>query len=175
MKRNSGFTLLELAVAGVLVAVLTAIAMPQYQKAVEQQKRRAAIDVLRAIYAGEQTYWAQSVDAQNNFRYRSVNSTATDAAAEFNRIYTPLPTIDGVTFAVTAGGTGTSATFEAIATRSGSGSHDFALAVTQAWDTHTDPGPPKENVTTIEKDLPLGINAPTGDPPEGACPHDPPC
>ena len=141
MKRRGGFTLTELLAAVVLVAVLTAIAMPQYQRAVELRRRQAATDVLKAIYAGEQTFWAQS----NDQSYLAVASDADDAAAQFTRIYTPLPSMrDAVTFTVTVGVddagdhlTGAAAKFTATAQRSNS---NCALSVTNTWDPHTEAG-----------------------------------
>ena len=130
---NGGFTLTELLMVGVLLAILAAMAMPQYDRAIEQQRRRAAADVLRAIYAGERTYWMHAN------AYRVV--AATDAAG-FQAIYTPLPTIDGVSFSVlTNGAAGAAATFTATATRQASGRpcNGQQLQINQDWDPQTDP------------------------------------
>ncbi len=51
-----GFTLVELMVTVAIVSVLAAIAIPQYQKTIRLGHRRAAGDILRTIYAGEQVY-----------------------------------------------------------------------------------------------------------------------
>ncbi|MBI4597267.1 MAG: prepilin-type N-terminal cleavage/methylation domain-containing protein [Candidatus Omnitrophica bacterium] len=135
--RSQGFTLMEMLAAVLLLAVLTAIALPQYQRAVENRRREAAIDILRAIYAGERAYWAQ------NNTFLPVDSTAGTAVADFRQIYTPLPTVDGVVFrvAVSTDGTGRPlagalATFTATAQRQGVNSF---LSVTHAWDPTTKP------------------------------------
>ena len=109
-----------------LIGILASMAVPQYERAVWRRRREAALDVLRAIYAGEQTYWTQN----NQYAYRAVDSTATEAAAQFRDIYTPLPTVDGVTFQVTASGQGATATFTARAARS----PNCTITIDQAWD-----------------------------------------
>ena len=49
-----GFTLAELMVTIGLIAILAAVALPQFQKTVQRGHRRAAKDILLTIYAGEQ-------------------------------------------------------------------------------------------------------------------------
>ena len=52
-----GFTLLELLVVVVIIAIVAAIGMPTYRKSIERNYWRGAQDVLRTIYSGEQVYW----------------------------------------------------------------------------------------------------------------------
>ena len=54
--KHKGFTLTELMVAVAVVAILAAIAIPQYQKTVRRAHRQTAEDILRTIYAGEHVY-----------------------------------------------------------------------------------------------------------------------
>ena len=54
-----GFTLMELLIVVVIIAIVAAIGMPSYRKAIERNYWRGAQDVLRAIYSGEQVYWTQ--------------------------------------------------------------------------------------------------------------------
>lgn len=54
--RTRGFTLLETLIAVAVIAILVAIAIPQYAKAVQRSHWRTARDILQTIYAGEQVY-----------------------------------------------------------------------------------------------------------------------
>lgn len=56
--RSRGFTLLELLITVVIIAILAAVAIPQYNRAVQRSYWRTARDLLQAIYSGEQVYEA---------------------------------------------------------------------------------------------------------------------
>ncbi len=55
-ERKGGFTLIELLVVIVIVGILAAVAVPQYQKAVTRAKNREAILALRIIGRGIEFY-----------------------------------------------------------------------------------------------------------------------
>jgi len=59
--RERGFTLLEVLIAVAVVAILAAVAIPQYTRAVQRSYWRTARDLLQAIYSGEQVYEAANV------------------------------------------------------------------------------------------------------------------
>ena len=57
MKVNiKGFTLLELLVVVLIIGILTAIALPQYQKAVEKSKATQALILLQSMYESATVY-----------------------------------------------------------------------------------------------------------------------
>ena len=58
MKINKrGFTLIELLVVVLIIGVLTAIALPQYEKAVEKSKASQALTLLRALVSAQEEYY----------------------------------------------------------------------------------------------------------------------
>ena len=56
MKKNKGFTLIELIVAVVIVAILAAIAFPAYNAYLRESRRIDAKDALLALQFAEEKY-----------------------------------------------------------------------------------------------------------------------
>ena len=54
---NNGFTLIELLVVVLIIGILAAVAVPQYQKAVEKSRAAQAISLVKSIYQAEQSYY----------------------------------------------------------------------------------------------------------------------
>ena len=60
MRCGRGFTLTELLMVVVLLAILARMALPQYAKTIERQYWQTAQGVLLTIYAGEQIYYSRN-------------------------------------------------------------------------------------------------------------------
>lgn len=57
MKNNKAFTLIELLVVVLIIGILSAVALPQYQKAVEKSRMAEAVILVRAIANANQVYY----------------------------------------------------------------------------------------------------------------------
>ena len=57
-----GFTLTELMVVTTIIGVMAAMAVPSFQRAIEQAQADIAVANLRAIWAAERLYWLEPRD-----------------------------------------------------------------------------------------------------------------
>lgn len=55
--KNAGFTLIELLVVVLIIGILAAVAVPQYEKAVEKSRSAQALSLLRSFYNAQQVYY----------------------------------------------------------------------------------------------------------------------
>ena len=58
-RATDGFTLIELLVVVLIIGILAAIALPQYQKAVEKTRAAQGIAVLKTLYEAGQAYYLE--------------------------------------------------------------------------------------------------------------------
>lgn len=76
--KNGGFTLIELLVVVLIIGILAAVAVPQYQKAVEKSRVAQAVTFLNAIYKGYQLCVLQNGEDREKCGTAAPNNLATN-------------------------------------------------------------------------------------------------
>jgi type IV pilus assembly protein PilE len=115
MRRNSGFTLIEIIVVVAIIGILAAIAFPSYQNQVRKGNRAAAQSFLADVANKEQLY------LQTARAYGDLTALGMTVPSEVSRFYT-------VTVTPVAG---TPPTFVATATPTGNQVADGWIAIDQ--------------------------------------------
>lgn len=120
MRRTKGFTLTEVLIAIVVVAVLAGLALPNYFRTVEQARSNEAISNLNTVYMGQRIYRLNAGRFWPN--PDGANSTLADIN---NNLNLELTTRFYNTITVTSTGAGTA--FTAVAARGNPGAKTFTI------------------------------------------------
>ena len=70
---NNAFTLIELLVVVLIIGILAAVAVPQYQKAVEKSKSAQALTILKTVYNAAEAYYLANGTYATSFDELSVD------------------------------------------------------------------------------------------------------
>lgn len=88
MNNKKAFTLIELLVVVLIIGILAAVAVPQYQKAVEKSKATQAITLLKSVVQAMETYYMANGSYPTEFSQMDIdipwtgNTKIMDYAAE---------------------------------------------------------------------------------------------
>ena len=81
MKNKQAFTLIELLVVVLIIGILAAVAVPQYQKVVERSKATQVLAVIKTIYNAQLTYHMANGTYANSFDELAVDIPLADRAS----------------------------------------------------------------------------------------------
>ncbi len=73
---HSGFTLIELLVVVLIIGILAAVAVPQYQKAVEKSRAVQALSLLKSLAQATQSYYLANGKYPTKFKQLDVDTLA---------------------------------------------------------------------------------------------------
>ena len=82
--KNQAFTLIELLIVVLIIAILAAIAVPQYQKAVEKNRAMQAIAVLRTVYQAADAVELSTGQWPTDINQLDINIPGLDADPEWS-------------------------------------------------------------------------------------------
>ena len=103
MRNNSGFTLVELIIAVVIVGVLTSIAIPNYFRAVERAKIANGISIMKQIREAQIDYGTETGNL-GTLAQLSTHVGANFAAANSSWGFAIAGTVDAYTVTATRDG-----------------------------------------------------------------------
>ena len=73
VKQVGGFTLIELLVVVLIIGILAAVALPQYQKSMEKAKAAEAFRVLKSVFQSFENYYLENGVAPRRFDQLAVD------------------------------------------------------------------------------------------------------
>lgn len=80
MNNTKAFTLIELLVVVLIIGILAAVALPQYQKAVQKSRNTQLKQIVKAIAQAEQTYYMANGKYAANFDELAIDLPLTPVA-----------------------------------------------------------------------------------------------
>ena len=107
--RSKGFTLLELVIVIVILAILAGLAVPRYIRTVNRSRANEALTILSELRGSAQRYYARNNASYASMAIASLDFDPTDVGGTANFTYT-LGNVGAATFTFTAtatNGTGT--------------------------------------------------------------------
>jgi len=84
MKNKQAFTLIELLVVILIIGILAAVALPQYQKAVEKSKAAQALTLLKSLVQAQEAYYLANGSYATSFDELAVDINWTGHTKWFN-------------------------------------------------------------------------------------------
>ncbi len=84
MKNKQAFTLIELLVVVLIIGILAAVALPQYQKAVEKSRAAQALALLKSINQAEQAYYMANGEYTTSFDELAVDMNSWTGNTRWN-------------------------------------------------------------------------------------------
>ncbi len=82
---KKAFTLIELLVVVLIIGILAAIAVPQYQKAVLKSRLHQGVSLVESIYQAQQSYYLTHGDFAYNFEDLDVSIPIDDSCTEIKK------------------------------------------------------------------------------------------
>ena len=82
---KNGFTLIELLVVVLIIGILAAVAVPQYQKAIEKTRAAEVYTLLSSLYRAQKAYYLSSGQWAKDFSELPIEFPYTDPGASSHR------------------------------------------------------------------------------------------